>query len=117
VLRVTGGDPQRALLSAAADADRRVWALRALGLVTCVLELVVRAVEVSGLFAQQAGQYLTGFLEPVEPFLEGAQLDAISARLLLVPAAPMPSSSRPFEMMSNAAAILASTAGGGSECR
>ena len=48
VLGVLGRDAQGALLAAAADADRRVRALRALGLVAGALELVVRAVEVGG---------------------------------------------------------------------
>ena len=90
VLGVARGDRQCALLAAAADADRRVRALRALGLVAGVLELVVLAVEVGGLLAQQAGQHLAGFLEPVEALLDGAQLDAVGARLLLVPAGADP---------------------------
>src|SRR5271155_3863065 len=85
VLGVACGDLQGAFFSAAADADRRMRALRALRLVAGSLELVILAVEVGGLLAQQAGQHLTRFLEPVEAFPDGAQLDAVGTRLFLVP--------------------------------
>ena len=77
---------QRALLAAAADADRRVRLLRALRLVAGVLELVVLAVEGRGLLGEQAGQHLAGLLEAVEALLDAAELDAVGAGLLLVPA-------------------------------
>ena len=65
-------------------------ALHALGLVAGALELVVLAVEVGGLLAEQADQHRTRFLEPIEPFPKAAQLDAIGARLLLIPAGADP---------------------------
>ena len=64
--------------------------LRPLGLVAGVFELVVRAVEVGGRFTEQAGQHLAGLLEPIEALRDAAQLDAVSAGLLLVPAGPYP---------------------------
>src|SRR6516162_4210103 len=85
VLGVPSGDAQCPLFAAAADTDRRMRPLRALGLVAGSLEVVVLALEVGGLLAEQADQHLTGFFEPVEAFLDGAQLDAVGARLLLVP--------------------------------
>src|SRR6185369_14533845 len=76
MLGVARSDPQCALL-AAADADRRMWPLRALGLVTRVLELIEPSVEVRRLVTQQPDEYLAGLLEPVEAFLDGAQFDAV----------------------------------------
>ena len=81
-----------------------------LRLVARVFQLIELAVERRRVLAQQAGEHLARFLEAIETFLDAAELDAVGARLLFS-SRPMPSSSRPLEMMSSAAAILASTAG------
>ena len=86
VLGVAGRDAQGAFLAAAADADRRVGALRSFGFVVGGFELVILAVEVRRLLAEQADEYLAGFLEPVEALLDAAQFDAVGARFFFVPA-------------------------------
>src|SRR6476646_1469612 len=86
VLGILRGDAQRALLTAAADADRRVRLLRAFRLVAGVLELIELAVEGRRVLAQQAGEHLAGFLEAIEALLDAAELDAVGSGFLLVPA-------------------------------
>ncbi|SKT11968.1 Uncharacterised protein [Mycobacteroides abscessus subsp. abscessus] len=86
MLGVPGGDAQCSFLPAAADADRRMWLLWPLRLVTSILELVELAVEVRRLPAEQSGEHLTGLFESVETLLDTAQLDPVGAGLLLVPA-------------------------------
>jgi hypothetical protein len=55
-------------------------------IVAGIFELVVLTVEVGGRLAQQAGQHLAGLFESVETFLDAAQLDAVGAGFLLIPA-------------------------------
>lgn len=64
--------------------------LRPLGLVAGTLELIEPALKIGAVRGQKAGQHLAGFLEAVEAFLDAAQLDAVGAGFLLVPAGADP---------------------------
>ena len=86
VLRAAGDGAQRALLAAAADADRRVRPLHRLRLAAGGRQLVVLAVEVGGLVGEQPDDHLERLVEAVEALLERRQLDAVGVALLLVPA-------------------------------
>jgi hypothetical protein len=88
VLGILRGDAQRALLTATADADRRMRPLRPLRLVAGVVELIEPAVEARRVVAQQAGENRARLLEAVEALLDGAELDSIGAGFLLIPAGP-----------------------------
>jgi len=77
VLGVAGGDTQGPLLPAAADADRRVRALRPLRLIAGGRELIELAVEIGRRLAEQPDDHLTGLFEPVETLGQGSQLDAV----------------------------------------
>ena len=86
VLGVLRGRAQRALLAAAADADRRVRLLHPLRLAPGVGEPVVLALERRGLLRQQPDEDFAGFLEPVAALLDRTELHAVRARFLFVPA-------------------------------
>jgi hypothetical protein len=85
VLREPGSGAQRAPLAAAPDDDRRVRLLYRLGLAARAGELVVLAREICRLLAQEADNDLARFLEPVAALGRAAQLDAVGARLFLIP--------------------------------
>ncbi len=111
LLRPARHRAQCALLAAAADGDRRMRPLHRLRLAPGVGELDVLPGERGRGLAQQADDSLDALVEPVEPLAERRQVDPVGVALHLVHAAPRPSSSRPPEMMSTVAAMLASTAG------
>jgi 3-hydroxyisobutyrate dehydrogenase-like beta-hydroxyacid dehydrogenase len=77
--------PQRPLLAPAADRDRRVRPLDGLRLAPGLGELDVPPVERGSGLAQQPDDGLYALVEPVEPFLQGRQLDPVRVALHLVP--------------------------------
>ena len=86
VLRVAGHGPQRALRAGSADDDGRVRPLHRLRLTARLAQLVVRALEVGDLVAQQARDHLERLVEPIEALLERREVDAERIALVLVPA-------------------------------
>ena len=72
VLGKPGGSAERPLLTATADADRRVGALDRLGLVAGVGELVVLALEGRRLLGEEPDDDLAGLLETVAALARGA---------------------------------------------
>src|SRR5580704_6585342 len=86
VLSEARGCAQRALLAAAADAERRVRSLHRLGLAPGISQLVIAAAEGRDVLRQQPEYHLAGLFEPVAPLARRAKLDAVCSRLLLVPA-------------------------------
>jgi hypothetical protein len=53
-------------------------------------DLIVGAVEVGHLLAEEPHDHLDAFLEPVESLLDRAELDPVGVGLLQVPARPHP---------------------------
>ena len=87
MLREARDRTEGAPLAAATDADRRVRLLERLGVAAGVLELDVLPLERRGLVRQQPDDRLAPFVERVEPLSQrGMEVDAVGARLLLVPA-------------------------------
>ena len=111
VLREPRGSAQRAALTAAADTDRRVRPLHRLGLTPRIGELVILAGEIRRLLCQQPGNDLAGLFKPVTALTRAAQLHAVRAGFLLIPAGADTQLERPPEMTSRVAAMLARTAG------
>src|ERR1700733_4729859 len=85
VLGVAGSGAQGALLTAAADADRRMRSLRPLRLVNGVGELEVATLERERRLGQQADEHLAGLLDPVAALARGAHFDAVRPGSPLVP--------------------------------
>ena len=88
-VRVLGGDPHRPLLASAADQQRqRFWTGAGWFGASCDVEVV--PVEGRPLLPEQRDEDLRRLLEPVEPFLDRPELDAVGGVLVLLPAGADP---------------------------
>ncbi|CAB4871094.1 unannotated protein [freshwater metagenome] len=68
------------------DTDRRVRSLHSRGIVAGIGEREVLAGEIGGLLGEETHDALNGLVKPVEPLRKGAEVNAVSVALLLVPA-------------------------------
>ena len=85
VLGQAGDGAQRALLAAAADADRRVRRLHGLGLAVAAVDGEVLALVAESGLGQQADDHVAGLVEPVHALAHRQQVDAVGVGLVLVP--------------------------------